>query len=551
VRVFVALLVAALVAASSPARAGLTEREDTPVPDGSAGFGSTLAITITPDGRWVGFTQAIVSGLGTPNVRTTSHLYVRDRANRQLRPVDVASDGTPGDDNVGTNFQDFAITADGRCVAFASNATNLVAGDTNHTEDVFLHDFNTGTTERVSVANDGSEANGLSDNAAISDDGRFVAFRSVASNLVSTPHTGPGAGDVFLRDRQNHTTVRVSLKSDGSVGATGQALGGLSMSGDGQRVLFYFQGDDLDLVSAAPGNLFVRDLQATTTRVVGTGNVFALSHDGHFATFSAPDATLVPNDTNGIWDVFVRSLTGNTYERDSVASDGTQATGGGAVPQVSISSDGRYVAFTTDAHIVAGDASPNLSVFLRDRQNGATTRVDVAGDGTPAATAPQSGVAVSDDGCVGFITDAANFDPCTSGSGLFVHCGGTFVTTTTLTCPVTTTTLPGGGTGFGRVQTDLTGLQGLASGRIPAGTFASLIGRLLTKAEKAVNGAAQTSKTKHRRALVKKAATLASKVDARLHSHAATKGVPSDVLPMLQSMADQLKQDLAALRASF
>ncbi len=284
---------------STSVHADLTEREDPPPDSQNAGLGSNLAVEITPDGRWVAFTLANISGLGTPAVRMTDHVYLRDRMTRHLLAADVASDGTPGNDNASTNRGSFAVTPDGRFVAFGSNATNLVAGDTNGVGDVFVHDFSTGATERVSVASDASQGDNISDAAAISDDGRLVAFWSVATNLASPPHTSTAFADIFVRDRQAGTTTRVSVKSDGSVGM-GSADRDVAISGDGHRVLFFYPGDDLDLTSAFPGNLYVRDLQASTTHVVGTNGPFSLSHDGNFAAFSAPNADLVAGDTNGI-----------------------------------------------------------------------------------------------------------------------------------------------------------------------------------------------------------------------------------------------------------
>ena len=127
-----------------------------------------------------------------------------------------------------------ALSADGRYAAFYSDASNLVAGDTNGARDVFVRDLQTGETTRVSVSTSGAEANGDSFAPAVSSDGRFVAFASSASNLVDGDTND--ANDVFVRDRQTNTTTRVSVGFDGS-----QANGGSdqpSLSGDGRLVAF-------------------------------------------------------------------------------------------------------------------------------------------------------------------------------------------------------------------------------------------------------------------------------------------------------------------------
>src|SRR5881296_2513689 len=124
--------------------------------------------------------------------------------------VSVASGGTEGDDaSLGS-----ALSADGRFVAFDSAATNLVTGDTNGVSDVFVHDRQTGTTERVSVASDGTESNAASLGSALSADGRFVAFQSDATDLVASDTNG--VTDVFVSDRKTGMNERVSVAPDGT-----------------------------------------------------------------------------------------------------------------------------------------------------------------------------------------------------------------------------------------------------------------------------------------------------------------------------------------------
>src|SRR5205814_1949170 len=142
--------------------------------------------------------------------------------------VSVASDGTESNAaSLGSG-----LSADGRLVAFQSAATNLVAGDTNGTTDVFVHDRQTDTTARVSVASDGTQGNGASAGVGLSADGRFVAFHSAATNLVAGDTNG--ATDVFVHDRQTGTTERVSVDSDGTQGNGPSA--GAALSADGGLV---------------------------------------------------------------------------------------------------------------------------------------------------------------------------------------------------------------------------------------------------------------------------------------------------------------------------
>jgi Tol biopolymer transport system component len=126
------------------------------------------------------------------------------------------------------------MSADGRLVAFSGYASNLVADDTNRASDVFVHDRKTGSTERVSVGIGGAQADANSFKAALSADGRFVAFASDASNLVAGDTNG--ARDVFVRDRQNGTTERVSISADGA--QANELSGGAAVSADGRFVAF-------------------------------------------------------------------------------------------------------------------------------------------------------------------------------------------------------------------------------------------------------------------------------------------------------------------------
>src|SRR5439155_14196449 len=165
-----------------------------------------------------------------------------------------------------------ALSTAGRCVAFYSDASNLVAGDTNRARDVFVHERQTGETTRVSVAQDGSQANGESFAPAISGDGRYIVFSSSASNLVAGDTNN--ANDIFVRDRVANTTTRVSI-----------ALGGAEPNAG----------------SSAP----------------------AISADGNVVAYESDATNLVSGDSNGQRDVFVYMLSGGTTTRASLNTECT------------------------------------------------------------------------------------------------------------------------------------------------------------------------------------------------------------------------------------
>jgi Tol biopolymer transport system component len=306
--------------------------------------------------------------------------------------VSVASDGGQADDA----SYDVSVSGDGRYVAFESWATNLVPGDTNDRADVFVHDLVTRQTTRVSLASDGTEGNHWSSNPSISADGRYVAFYSYASNLVSGDTNGKA--DIFVRDRETHQTTRVSVDSHGL--QANDNSWNVSISADGRYVAFLSYASNLvpgdtNSCSIYTGgrcpDVFVHDRgtqQTTRVSVASDGTQSnnesgqpSIAADGRYVAFYSSGSNLVPGDSNGRGDVFVHDRqTGGTV-RVSVASDGTEGNGWSLWP--AISAGGRYVAFESGAsNLVAGDTNGSYDIFVHDRQTGETTRVSVASDGT-------------------------------------------------------------------------------------------------------------------------------------------------------------------------
>jgi LPXTG-site transpeptidase (sortase) family protein len=421
--VFLLLALTLLPAAPVRAAPGDTTRVSV-ASDGTEANGLSTGRTISADGRYVAFSSA-ASNLVSGDTNGFRDIFVHDRQTGATTRVSVASDGTQG--NNSSHIP--SISADGLYVAFESDASNLVSGDTNGTRDIFVHDRQTGVTTRVSVASSGTQANGGSYNAAISADGRYVAFESVASNLVSGDTNG--ARDVFVHDRQTGTTTRVSVASSGTQG-NGNSHSP-AISADGRYVAFHSFSNNLvsgDTNGAI--DIFVRDRQTgATTRVsVASGGTqgnsnseySSFSADGRYVAFESNATNLVSGDTNGIRDIFVHDRQTGVTTRVSVASGGTQANNNSNTS--SISSDGRYVAFHSYAsNLVSGDTNGAIDVFVHDRQTGATIRASVASDGTQGNGNSQS-PAISADGLyVVFLSFASNLvSGDTNGTwDIFVH----------------------------------------------------------------------------------------------------------------------------------
>jgi Tol biopolymer transport system component len=267
---------------------------------------------------------------------------------------------------------DPGITGDGRYIVFSSSSSNLVAGDTNSKVDVFVHDRTTGTTSRVSVASDGAQSSDTSTKPFISRDGRWVTFDSVATNLVAGDTNA--LRDIFVHDRQTATTVRASVASDGSQ-SNGDS-DDPTVSADGRYVAFESVASNLVTGNTnVKRDIFVRDTAGGTTELVSVDSLggpsnnesrgAAISADGRWVAFMSLASDLVSGDTNGKRDVFVHDRQAATITRWSVATDGTQGNGDSTGPAVP-SDDGQHVAFLSIAsNLVPDDTNGTRDVFVR------------------------------------------------------------------------------------------------------------------------------------------------------------------------------------------
>lgn len=291
-----------------------------------------------------------------------------------------------------------AVSADGRYVAFRGNGAGLVPNDTNGTSDVFVRDRVTGQTTLVSKDSNGVQGNGASGAPDISADGRYVLFQSLASNLV--PGDTNAAPDIFRHDRLTGTTIRVSVGDAGqqAVWATNG-----SISGDGRYVAFQSPDNALVTGDADPSDdIFLRDCASNTTVLVshGTGSVATrqnprISSDGNFVVFDTPAYDLVPGDINAHGDVFVWSRT--TGAITLVSQSTTGAAGNGDSSNAVLSADGRYVAFMSYAtNFFVGDTLA-ADIFVHDRVLGTTTCVSTGLAGQLANNG-SSAASISGDG---------------------------------------------------------------------------------------------------------------------------------------------------------
>jgi Tol biopolymer transport system component len=356
---------------------------------------------ISADGRYVAYVSTNIDF--TNDTNQASDVILEDLLTGQFYFMSVSSTGVLGNAN-SSFFESPAISANGRFVVFASDATNLVPGDTNGEPDLFMRDTLTGMTTRLSLDVNGNQlpANTLqfTFRPSISADGRYVAFQSDAAL------TGPGApggglslgnvgSNIFLRDVAAGTTTLISANMAG-VRVSGSSP---SISADGRFVAFESLANNLvgNLSRFSSSyNVFVYDRLTQTTVLASTdtskqqsgGNGDSadpvMSPDGRYVVFTSTASDLVPNDTNQVADIFMYNLQSGTITRLSVDSNGNQANGASDLgfAKSAISGDGRYVVFQSNAsNLVPQDTNNALDVFVRDTVANTTTRVSVNSNG--------------------------------------------------------------------------------------------------------------------------------------------------------------------------
>jgi len=371
------------------------------------------------DGRWVAF-ESDAGNIDTAS--TTRSIFLHDRQGHATVLVSVADNNEAGNDL----SSESAVSDAGRFVAFLSQATNLVPGDANGFSDIFLRDTRDNTTVRVSVSDAGDEADSGSDHPSIGGDGARVAFQSTATNLASP--AGTGIDDIYVRNLPDNTTRRASLAWDNTL-ADGSSSYPL-LSRNGRFVAFYSEATNLVTGdnNASP-DVFVRDLQTGVTERVSVAwdnaelpsgarlstphprfPPMSISSDGRFVAFMTAGNGVVPTDNNGVDDVFLRDRLRGTTEIVSVTPSGAPGNDRSEYPWVS--DDGRYVVFRSYATDIAPALpNPHGDDFLRDRQAGVTRRIGLTHEGVVADICPGRPRISGDGTVVTFSSPATNLVP--------------------------------------------------------------------------------------------------------------------------------------------
>jgi hypothetical protein len=411
-RTAAAIAIAAAAVGAAAHGDGLHWHQVSLTPAGGDPSNSSGEAAIAPNGRWIAF-HSNAPDLTDEDLGETNQVYVRDLRSGTTELVSADAAGGPGD----STSRYACISNNGRWVLFESNATDLVADD-DAVKDVFVADRKTGDIAKVSASHDGSlsEDDATIYNACLSGNGRWAVFTSAAENLVDGIETG-GFAQVYLRDLRAGTTRLVSRNADGD--GCGGTCGGASISANGKFVAFYSNAGDLDDTgNNGQTQVWVWDSRRDTFRrasvdaagALGSSGSFdpVVSNNGRWVAFYSYASTLVPPDTNGGTDTFLKDLV--TGEIRSL-SGGTET---GQSYTAAISASGKTVVFYSEASdLTAGDGNGQGDVFLYDVPSATLSLISADAEGNEGDDySYMFGPSLSSNGkWLAIASDAENLDP--------------------------------------------------------------------------------------------------------------------------------------------
>jgi hypothetical protein len=352
----------------------------------AGGSGDSYDPVISRDGRYVLF-ESMANNLTSGGNNSSQpfafparmNVFLRDRTNGTTTLVSVNLAGTGGGNG---DSMPSAISTNGQYALFESSASNLVAGDTNNANDVFLRDLVNGTTTLISVATNGGGGNGISRTATMTPDGRFVAFVSAANNLVN--NDANGIADIFVRDVQSNLTTVVSTGAMATNAAPSACLSDQpEITPDGRFVAFYSSATNLVAGVRTAPEIYVRDLIAGITTLasvsapaaakaaMNTTNVIsynhALSADGQYVAYETSPKSSIPTSYGGV----ILRYNMQTGVTDLITTNANGLTGDyDEVRNLDMTPDGRFIVFNARTNISPGIS--NTCVLVWDGQSGTT-----------------------------------------------------------------------------------------------------------------------------------------------------------------------------------
>jgi Tol biopolymer transport system component len=372
-----------LTCLSAPAA---TQVGSAPYRASATGAGNSHSPVFSADGKHIAFVSQANNLVTNDDLGPHLGLFVRDLAASNTVLVSVSTNGFGGaNDNIGL----YTLASNAQVVAFDTAANNLAPGDTNRVSDIYVRDLLAGATRLVSVNADGTgSANGPSYNPLISQDGRYVIFESLASNLVTNDFNG--TNDIFIHDLMTGVTELVSLNAEGTASPDGPSHSP-SISADGLTVALVSQATNLvDGVTNKLGEIYARDITARTTRWAAASHIAAtrqgfidngayqasvpiLSADGRYVVFKTLGQVArfdLTRPTNSVYVPFPDQPTPGYQTNQFQFDDNPRLAGSSSRAQLSITPDGRFLAMNTSSNLV-----PNSGIAMVDFETLTTNQV--------------------------------------------------------------------------------------------------------------------------------------------------------------------------------
>ncbi len=371
--------------------------------------GSSTAPSISNDGQVVAFLSNAGKLVGDNEI--IQHIYIKNLSTQQISRASI------GDGGQKANSISYSpdISGDGKHVVFYSLADNLVNADNNGESDVFIRSLDTGSTKLVSTSTSGAQANGRSTEAVVSDDGRYVAFSSIATNLVSTSTLGKS--NVYVKDMQTGTVEIISINNNGQVGDAESFDPAISASG--RYVAFSSLANNMD---SSPANnqydIFVYDRELKKTKRVSINNSGQLSNnhsgqvsisdDGQVIAFASLANNLSLTDENSFIDVFVKDIPNNNIVR--ITPKLGESNGLNFSPKVS--GNGRFVSFySSSTNLISNDANNKDDLFLFDRYFDSIELISLSASGEQIDNNIDKITSLNFNGRVAVFSTASAIDP--------------------------------------------------------------------------------------------------------------------------------------------
>jgi Tol biopolymer transport system component len=375
---------------------------------GLAASGASGGARFSPDGNRVVF-QSVAADLVTGDTNGKTDILIKNLLTRNIDRVSVNATGGQANDH----SSDAVFSPDGGKVLFSSSASDLVPGDTNGRQDVFVKDLATGAVTVVSVSAAGVQGNDLSFGFAFSPDGNSVIFQSAASNLTAGD-TG-GHLDIFLKSLVTGVVDKISASAAG-LGGDGDSFAP-QFSPDGNFVVFHSAARNLTADSVGTYEIYLKNISTGAVTLISknaagdpanqaTGQP-VFSPDGTRIAYSSNASNLVAGDLNGMADIFIYDIATQATQLVSLSALGVSGNGGSYMPR--FSPDGTKIVFHSySTNWAANDANAGADLFVKDLITGEVTRVSSLPDGSAPNGYSFDGTFLPDGSGILFASEASN-----------------------------------------------------------------------------------------------------------------------------------------------